>query len=202
MLNLFSQFTGVTFLSFYSFQLFEAINGTGTLMTIILNGGKIIAAAICLQIARFPRKSLMYMSYFGTSFFLIIVIISLYNELIWLMGIALFFYVISTSIQFSILGVYSAEILDPYPIGLAYCFKFLIVAGVNKLLPIISEGGGFLYAFWGFMISSAIGGVYVYTYCKETKGLTRLEIVKEFLDKGKKKKKKKFEKGKKNLDNQ
>lgn len=180
-INLFSQLTGVTFLSFYSFQLFEEINGTGTLMTIILNGGKIIAAAICLRIAKFPRKSLLSISYFLTSFFMLIVIISLYNELIWLLGIALFLYVIAVSMVFSVLGVYIAEILDPYPIGLVYCFKFIIVAGINFLLPVISEGGGFMYAFWAFMISSAVGGVYVYFYCHETKGKTRIEIVNEFL---------------------
>lgn len=183
LLNLFSQLTGVSLLDFYSYQLFEEINGTGTLMTIILNGGRIIAAGFCLQVAKYPRKSLMHLSYFTTSFFLILILIGLYNNLIWLLGIALFCYVIAVGVAFSVLGVYIAEILDPYPIGLVYCFKFILISGVNLLLPIISEGKGFLYTMWACMISSAVGGVYIYFFCVETKGKTRLEIVKEFLGK-------------------
>lgn len=185
-INLFSQLTGISFLAFYSFQLFEEINGTGTVMTIIMNGGQIFAAIACLQIAKFPRKKLLYYSYYLTSFFLLIIIISLYSNQIWLLGASMFFYVFAVSGVFSVLGVYIAEILDPYPIGLVYCFKFLTVALMSKLLPVISKGGGFIYAFWGFMLSSVIGGVYVYFFCIETRGKTRVEIVKEFIGRGKK----------------
>lgn len=183
LLNLFSQLTGVTFLDFYSFQLFEDINGSGTLMTIILNGGRVLAAIVCLQVEKFQRKRLMYYSYYVTSFFLVLIIVALYNELVWLLAIALLFYVIAVGGVFSVLAVYIAEILDPYPIGLVYCFKFTIISGVNLLLPVISEGGGFLIAFWVCMVSSAVGGVYIYFFCIETKGKTRLEIVRGFLGK-------------------
>lgn len=182
-MNLFFQLTGVSFLTFFSFQLFEEINGTGSLMTIILTGGKLLGAVLCLYIARFPRKKLLMISFVMTMACLIVVIIALESNTIWLLGISLFVYVIAVGIGFSVSGVYIAEILDPYPIGLVYCFKFLTIAGLSMLLPIVNEGGGFIVIIWIFMASCGVGAMHSFFFCRETKGKTRLQIVKEYLGK-------------------
>ena len=195
MLNILQQSGGISFMIYFSTQIFDEISGQGPLITVLLGIGNFAGSILSLFIIKTSRKSGLLKSSFMYSLSIVGLFFGAYLKNSFIMGTCILAYIVSFSCGLaSIMAIYLVEILPPFGLGMALTAQWLVSAMVGLIAPPLLEKLGVLVLFGGLFVGSVMFLIFVHFFCMETEGLSKEEIERahmtgEFVNFGKKKKK-------------
>lgn len=179
-MNILSQLTGLSFMMFFSYQLFEEINNSGAVMVIAQTAGMAIGGIIGMFAFKFKRKKSMILSYGVSAFFLFSLTLALLFDLIVVLVISMLIYITSVSFSSSVFSVYMPEVLPPFPIGVAVAFRHLMAAFIGKTSPFFLKifGVEIMLLFFGVCCCFSCG--FIACFAVESKGKSMHEVCEGF----------------------
>ena len=168
---------GNMFLIYFSSQIFEKISGNGSQITVIITVSISVGAGLSLFVIEYGRKKIMLISSIvhAASLMLIMVGVHLKHPLINCIGV--FFYIGSLGCGLcSVYGVYMAEIMPAFGLGIAYFLQWVLVACFGTIYPPLMSRISFNQIFGIHLFFAICLCLHINFFCYDTKGMSKEEI--------------------------
>lgn len=187
-LCIFQHLSGLSFLFFFSTQLFDEISNNGALMTLLLSCGNCFASFLAIIVIHMGigRK-------FGLSLASILIVLShigmifgIVFKIGWLCSLFILTFIIAFGAGLgSILGVFLVELLPTYGVGIAVSFQFLTSTIIGNFSPWFLTLFG-VEVILGFFAVCTFGCFcFIRIFVAETKGMSHQKIVETYMVKDK-----------------
>ena len=177
-LNFLQQFTGISYLIFFSTNLFNQISHNGSTMTLVIGATNICGGILGLfTVEKFGRRFNLIWGCFiqGVGYALLIVGYKLSQDIISV--VAVLSYVVSFAIGMGgTMPIFTAEILPAAGVGLALSLQWTGAWMTGKFLPVLSDKFGPVVLLAFFVVVNIFLGFFANYACVETKGITSDEV--------------------------
>ena len=177
---------GMTYISIYSTDIFNRVNGSGNSITLTIAITKLIAGIVSIFMMKtFGRKSNLTVSPFIQGLSLILILVSLYTKIKELSYVGVVFFCLFYATGFGgTMLAYLTEILPPKGVSISITMQWITNSLLTKLLPILSNIIGdesliFIFAVCCFTICITISTIMI-----ETKGKSDETVIEEFKTRG------------------
>ena len=182
LISMLKEFSGISFMVFFSTQVFNAVSGNGSTITVVLSVGNFLGAVLSLFVIGYGRRSGQIVSTVIHG----IAIIGLYFGTVmkdgFLLSISTLVYIVSFACGLAaITGVYLVEILPPFGLGVTLAFQWLVAIGIGASSPYLIMTIGAPAIMVIHFLGCWLLFVTLYFLCHETKGLSKEEIQRIFM---------------------
>ena len=176
-LNLCQQLSGIGFLTYFSTQVFDKLNGNGATLTMVFTVGNFFGSLLALNVDQFGRRTGQLVG----SFLHAVAIVGMYLGVVFsnslVLGASIVLYITTFACALgSIFTIYNVEVLPPFGLGFCFAVQWLFSALIGLVGPKFIDAYGL-----SNMILILLGGcvcyfLYVLFFCHEIKGYSREEI--------------------------
>lgn len=167
------QLTGISFLVFFSTELFDRISGTGKTISFVFGAGNFGASFLGIYIInRFARTYILKVGAVLQGIALLLLLIFIWLETYLLLPLCILFYIISYSVSFGgTVPLYVNEILPPSGVGLCVAVCWTTASVIGKFCPLGVEVFGSNGMILFFAVSCVALGAIVDRFCLDNSGL-------------------------------